>query len=93
MRIFFISIFKVFLLFGHFSRTLKTNEILFCLYISGTETVMADIEHPKLMILAVLADRKPLDLHMFRNYQSPQEILSEYNGTFSEFGFITQTLK
>ncbi|XP_045450931.1 85/88 kDa calcium-independent phospholipase A2 [Melitaea cinxia] len=49
----------------------------------GTETVMADIEHPKLMILAVLADRKPLDLHMFRNYQSPQEILSEYNGTFS----------
>ncbi|CAH2090871.1 unnamed protein product [Euphydryas editha] len=49
----------------------------------GTETVMADIKHPKLMILAVLADRKPLDLHMFRNYQSPQEILSEYNGTFS----------
>ncbi|XP_050351529.1 85/88 kDa calcium-independent phospholipase A2 [Nymphalis io] len=49
----------------------------------GTERVMADIEHPKLMILAVLADRKPLDLHMFRNYQSAQEILTEYNGTYS----------
>ncbi|XP_047534908.1 85/88 kDa calcium-independent phospholipase A2 [Vanessa atalanta] len=49
----------------------------------GTERVMADIDHPKLMILAVLADRKPLDLHMFRNYQSAQEILTEYNGTYS----------
>ncbi|XP_026746516.1 uncharacterized protein LOC113507792 isoform X2 [Trichoplusia ni] len=47
----------------------------------GTETVMADIEHPKLMILAVLADRKPVDLHLFRNYKSAQEILDEHNGT------------
>ncbi|CAG9794023.1 unnamed protein product [Diatraea saccharalis] len=49
----------------------------------GTETVMADIKHPKLMILAVLADRKPVDLHIFRNYQSAQEILDAYNGTAS----------
>ncbi|CAH2245451.1 jg8709 [Pararge aegeria aegeria] len=49
----------------------------------GTETVMADIDHPKLMILAVLADRKPVDLHIFRNYQSAQDILNEYNGTSS----------
>ncbi|XP_045766351.1 85/88 kDa calcium-independent phospholipase A2 [Maniola jurtina] len=49
----------------------------------GTETVMADIDHPKLMILAVLADRKPVDLHIFRNYQSAQEILNNYNGTSS----------
>ncbi|KAI5637886.1 ankyrin repeats (many copies) domain-containing protein [Phthorimaea operculella] len=49
----------------------------------GTETVMADIEHPKLMILAVLADRKPVDLHIFRNYQSAQEILDAHNGTVS----------
>ncbi|XP_068618165.1 85/88 kDa calcium-independent phospholipase A2 [Battus philenor] len=49
----------------------------------GTETVMADISHPKLLILAVLADRKPVDLHIFRNYQSPQEILDQYNGTSS----------
>ncbi|RVE53707.1 hypothetical protein evm_001599 [Chilo suppressalis] len=49
----------------------------------GTETVMADIKHPKLMILAVLADRKPVDLHIFRNYQSAQETLDDYNGTAS----------
>lgn len=47
----------------------------------GTETVMSDIKHPKLMILAVLADRKPVDLHIFRNYKSAHEILSEHNGT------------
>ncbi|XP_014367859.2 85/88 kDa calcium-independent phospholipase A2 [Papilio machaon] len=52
----------------------------------GTETVMADLSHPKLMILAVLADRKPVDLHIFRNYQSPQEILDEYNGAKSPQG-------
>ena len=45
---------------------------------------MADIEHPKLMILAVLADRKPVDLHIFRNYKSAQEILDDHNGTTSK---------
>ncbi|XP_047993745.1 85/88 kDa calcium-independent phospholipase A2 isoform X1 [Leguminivora glycinivorella] len=45
----------------------------------GTETVMADLTHPKLMILALLADRKPVDLHIFRNYQSAQEILDAHN--------------
>ncbi|CAB3247732.1 unnamed protein product [Arctia plantaginis] len=49
----------------------------------GTETVMADIKHPKLLILAILADRKPVDLHIFRNYKSAQEILNEHNGTTS----------
>ncbi|CAG9561409.1 unnamed protein product [Danaus chrysippus] len=49
----------------------------------GTQTVMADIKKPNLMILAVLADRKPVDLHIFRNYQSAQEILNDYNGTAS----------
>ncbi|XP_043505074.1 85/88 kDa calcium-independent phospholipase A2 [Polistes fuscatus] len=41
----------------------------------GPETVMADIEKPKLMITGVLADRKPVDLHLFRNYESPSELL------------------
>lgn len=27
------------------------------------------------MITAVLADRKPVDMHLFRNYQSPSEII------------------
>lgn len=41
----------------------------------GADTVMADIKHPKLMITGVLADRKPVDLHLFRNYESPSSIL------------------
>ncbi|XP_013146930.1 PREDICTED: uncharacterized protein LOC106109842 isoform X1 [Papilio polytes] len=52
----------------------------------GTETVMADLVHPKLMILAVLADRKPVDLHIFRNYLSAQEILDHFNGAKSPRG-------
>ncbi|XP_063363554.1 85/88 kDa calcium-independent phospholipase A2 [Cydia amplana] len=55
----------------------------------GTETVMADLTHPKLMILALLADRKPVDLHIFRNYQSAQEILEahdKFNPRVSEGG-------
>lgn len=50
---------------------------------------MADIKKPNLMILAVLADRKPVDLHIFRNYQSAQEILNEYNGTTSKCHIYT----
>ncbi|XP_031782364.1 85/88 kDa calcium-independent phospholipase A2 [Nasonia vitripennis] len=42
----------------------------------GEETVMADIRNPKLMITGVLADRKPVDLHLFRNYDSPSKILN-----------------
>ncbi|KAF2880119.1 hypothetical protein ILUMI_26054 [Ignelater luminosus] len=41
----------------------------------GTETVMTDIKKPKLLITGVLADRKPVELHLFRNYQSPNDIL------------------
>lgn len=41
----------------------------------GANTVMTDIEHPKLMITGVMADRKPVDLHLFRNYTSASEIM------------------
>ncbi|XP_015588619.1 85/88 kDa calcium-independent phospholipase A2 [Cephus cinctus] len=41
----------------------------------GTSTVMAHIKNPKLIITGVLADRKPVDLHIFRNYESPSSIL------------------
>lgn len=41
----------------------------------GEQTMMSDIRHPKLMITGVLADRKPVDLHLFRNYDSPSHIL------------------
>ncbi|XP_024082546.1 85/88 kDa calcium-independent phospholipase A2 isoform X2 [Cimex lectularius] len=42
----------------------------------GNDTTMADIMHPKLMIMGCLADRKPVDLHIFRNYENASEILS-----------------
>lgn len=42
----------------------------------GEDSVMADISRPKLMITGVLADRKPVDLHLFRNYESPSEVLN-----------------
>lgn len=41
----------------------------------GATTVMTDIKHPKLMITGVMADRKPVDLHFFRNYTSASDIL------------------
>ncbi|KAL7300685.1 hypothetical protein TKK_0006666 [Trichogramma kaykai] len=43
----------------------------------GEETVMSDIRYPKLMITGVLADRKPVELHLFRNYESPSKILGQ----------------
>ncbi|XP_076272916.1 calcium-independent phospholipase A2 VIA isoform X3 [Rhynchophorus ferrugineus] len=41
----------------------------------GSETVMSDIKHPKVMITGLLADRKPAELHLFRNYTSANDIL------------------
>ncbi|KAL1128876.1 hypothetical protein AAG570_013410 [Ranatra chinensis] len=46
----------------------------------GTDTTMADIKHPKLIITGCLADRKPIDLHIFRNYESPSELLEREHG-------------
>ncbi|KAJ8957044.1 hypothetical protein NQ314_006603 [Rhamnusium bicolor] len=41
----------------------------------GTDTVMSDIKYPRVMVTGVLADRKPVELHLFRNYTSPNDIL------------------
>ncbi|XP_058459229.1 85/88 kDa calcium-independent phospholipase A2 isoform X2 [Malaya genurostris] len=41
----------------------------------GEFTVMSDIKHPKLMVTGVMADRKPVDLHLFRNYKCASDIL------------------
>lgn len=41
----------------------------------GANTVMTDIKHPKVMVTGVMADRKPVDLHFFRNYTSASDIL------------------
>ncbi|KAH0546083.1 85/88 kDa calcium-independent phospholipase A2 [Cotesia glomerata] len=49
----------------------------------GADTVMADIKAPKLMITGVLADRKPVDLHLFRNYPSPSYLMKiPHNSNF-----------
>lgn len=49
----------------------------------GANTVMANIQKPKIMITGVLADRKPVDLHLFRNYEAPSVILKlPENGMF-----------
>ncbi|CAG2063985.1 unnamed protein product [Timema podura] len=49
----------------------------------GSDSVMASVTHPKVMITGVLADRKPVDLHLFRNYPSPSTLLIiEPNGLF-----------
>lgn len=42
----------------------------------GAERVMTDIKDRKVMITGVLADRKPVDLHLFRNYDSPSILLN-----------------
>ncbi|KAH1008810.1 hypothetical protein HUJ05_009332 [Dendroctonus ponderosae] len=41
----------------------------------GPETVMSDIRFPKVMVTGLLVDRKPAELHLFRNYNSPGNIL------------------
>ncbi|XP_064478595.1 85/88 kDa calcium-independent phospholipase A2-like [Ornithodoros turicata] len=41
----------------------------------GENTVMTDIERPKLIVTALMADRHPAKLHLFRNYTSPKRML------------------
>ncbi|XP_018322821.1 85/88 kDa calcium-independent phospholipase A2 [Agrilus planipennis] len=42
----------------------------------GENTMITDIQHPKILITSVLANRKPVELHLFRNYESPSKILN-----------------
>lgn len=48
------------------------------------ERTMADITGPKLFVTAVIADMIPADLHIFRNYTSPQDLLSLPEATVSK---------
>ncbi|XP_039285662.1 85/88 kDa calcium-independent phospholipase A2 [Nilaparvata lugens] len=50
----------------------------------GSDTVMSDIRDVKVMITAVLADRKPVDMHLFRNYENPSEIIDP-NPSYGSF--------
>ncbi|XP_076648971.1 calcium-independent phospholipase A2 VIA [Halictus rubicundus] len=42
----------------------------------GETTVMSDIKKPKVMITGVLAEKRPVELHLFRNYDSPSSLLN-----------------
>ncbi|CAG9861353.1 unnamed protein product [Phyllotreta striolata] len=45
--------------------------------IFGTDTHMADIKKPRIMITGALADRKPIQLQLFRTYESAIDILRD----------------
>lgn len=47
----------------------------------GEFSCMSDIKYPKLMITGVMADRKPVDLHLFRNYKCASDILGIVTAT------------
>ena len=49
----------------------------------GATTVMSDITRSKIMITAVLADKKPVELHLFRNYDAPSTLLGLPEGATS----------
>lgn len=53
----------------------------------GEETVMSDILYPKIMVTGVMADRKPVDLHLFRNYTCASDILGIVTPTSNYFFF------
>jgi len=40
------------------------------------DKTMADLTGPKVIVTAVVADTVPADLHLFRNYPSPQDMLN-----------------
>jgi calcium-independent phospholipase A2 len=42
----------------------------------GANTYMSDIKNPKILVTGLLADRKPVDLHIFRNYTSPSDMIN-----------------
>ncbi|KRT82914.1 Ankyrin repeat-containing protein [Oryctes borbonicus] len=45
----------------------------------GSDTYLQDIQIPKLIIPCCLADRQPIELHLYRNYRSPEELLNNIN--------------
>lgn len=49
----------------------------------GEETRMGDILKPRVMLTATVGDKFPADLHLFRNYKSPDDILGYSNSSGS----------
>ncbi|RWS19751.1 85/88 kDa calcium-independent phospholipase A2-like protein [Leptotrombidium deliense] len=50
----------------------------------GEETKMSDIQKPKVMVTATVADQFPADMHTFRNYTFPEDIVDESKGKFNK---------
>ncbi|XP_053392788.1 85/88 kDa calcium-independent phospholipase A2-like isoform X2 [Mercenaria mercenaria] len=51
----------------------------------GESKVMTDIKSPKIMVTAILADRFPAELHLFRNYQPTLDKPVENKGQNDQF--------
>ncbi|KAK9731048.1 Ankyrin repeats (3 copies) [Popillia japonica] len=47
--------------------------------ILGDDTYLRDITYPKLIIPCCLANRQPIELYLYRNYESPNELLNNEN--------------
>lgn len=49
----------------------------------GESSTMANIVKPRVMLTATLADKFPAELHLFRNYESPNDILGVANDSLA----------
>ncbi|CAH1794250.1 unnamed protein product [Owenia fusiformis] len=45
----------------------------------GEKTRMSDVRKPKVIVTGVLGDRHPADLHLFRNYEPPENYITLQN--------------
>ncbi|KAI1286749.1 85/88 kDa calcium-independent phospholipase A2 [Halotydeus destructor] len=57
----------------------------------GKETKMVDIKDNKLVVTAVLLDRSPSQLHLFRSFESPKDILGQFEPSPEGFSTLPKT--
>ncbi|KAM9315115.1 85/88 kDa calcium-independent phospholipase A2 isoform 2-T2 [Pholidichthys leucotaenia] len=55
----------------------------------GENTKMTDVQHPRVMVTSVLADRHPGELHIFRNYDLPSILRESPYATTATFKSLT----
>lgn len=61
----------------------------------GSERLMTDVKDVKLLITATIADKEPVELHLFRNYPSPADVVGvtvDYKGFSKPNTFKEQLL-
>jgi calcium-independent phospholipase A2 len=54
----------------------------------GHQRKMSSISKPRLMIMTALVDRRPIDLHILRNYISPEAMLGQPEAVIQVRTFI-----